>query len=77
MLILQRNLPYGFLLTTYKPSYTLLALYLSREKYTFLQFRHCRGLEGGKEDGECVRRLGWVKYLEETQGGNDLAGLLI
>jgi hypothetical protein len=42
-----------------------------------LQFRHCRGLEGDKEgeDGEYVRRLVWGKYLEETQGGNDLAGL--
>ena len=29
----------------------------------------------GKEGGECVRRLGWGKYLEEPQGGNDLAGL--
>jgi len=30
----------------------------------------------GKKGGECVRRLGRVKYLEGTQGGNDLAGLL-
>jgi hypothetical protein len=29
----------------------------------------------GKEGGECVRRLGWGKYLEEPQGGNDLVGL--
>ena len=29
----------------------------------------------GKEGGKCVRRLVLGKYLEETQGGNDLAGL--
>jgi len=50
---------------------------MSTTKDHKLQFRHCRGLEGDKEgeDGEYVRRLVWGKYLEETQGGNDLAGL--
>jgi hypothetical protein len=30
---------------------------------------------GGKEDGEYGRRLVWGRYLEETQGGHELAGL--
>ena len=29
----------------------------------------------GKEGSEWVRRLVWVKYLDEAQGGHDLAGL--
>jgi len=29
----------------------------------------------GKEGSERVRRLVWVKYLDEAQGGHDLAGL--
>ena len=43
--------------------------------YKRLQFRHCRGSEGGKEGGGYVGQLVWGKYLEEPQRVNDLAGL--